>query len=154
MTPSRILQARGWAKSGARYRAPKPRLLNHAQLATAAPAPKSGAPCLRFDTKDALQRTFLRRLTRTHVEPPTHWLPSPHGFVDACREGMGWGMNPEPLIREELRAGRLVELAAGRHLDVVLYWQQGRLASPLAEELSRTLQAAARASLKAVRAVR
>ena len=108
----------------------------------------AGAPCLRFDTKDALQRTFLRRLTRAHLEPPTHWVPSPHGFVAACCEGMGWGMNPEPLIREELRAGRLVELAPGRHLDVVLYWQQVRLASPLAEELARALQAAARASLR------
>lgn len=108
----------------------------------------AGAPCLRFDTKDALQRTFLRKLTRAHVEPPTHWVPSPHGFVDACREGLGWGMNPEPLIREELRAGTLVELAPRRHLDVVLYWQQGRLASALAEELARALQAAARAALR------
>ncbi|WNG39026.1 LysR family transcriptional regulator ArgP [Archangium minus] len=112
------------------------------------PAALAGAPCLRFDTKDALQRTFLRRLTRAQLEPPTHWVPSPHGFLEACREGMGWGMNPEPLIREELRAGKLVELAAGRHLDVVLYWQQWRLASPLVEDLTRTLQAAARATLR------
>ena len=106
------------------------------------------APCLRFDTKDALQRTFLRKLTRAHLEPPTHWVPSPHGFVHACREGLGWGMNPEPLIREELRAGSLVELAPRRHLDVVLYWQQVRLASPLVEELSRALLATARDFLR------
>ncbi|MGE6756683.1 LysR family transcriptional regulator ArgP [Corallococcus interemptor] len=108
----------------------------------------AGAPSLRFGTKDALQSTFLRRLTRARVEPPTHWVPSPHGFVEACLGGMGWGMNPESLIREELRSGKLVELVTGRHLDVVLYWQQGRLASPLAEELSRTILAAARASLR------
>jgi LysR family transcriptional regulator, chromosome initiation inhibitor len=106
------------------------------------------APCMRFDTKDRLQRSFMRRLVRTEPEPPTHWVPGSQAFAEACKGGLGWGMNPEVMVQEHLDQGTLVELVPGKHLDVVLYWQEWRLQSPLMEELSRAIRAGARAELR------
>jgi LysR family transcriptional regulator, chromosome initiation inhibitor len=87
----------------------------------------AAAPVLVFNRKDALQVRFVRRFTRRALGAPTHWLPSSQGFVDATLTGMGWGMNPEALVREHLEAGTLVDLAPREPIDVVLYWQHWRL---------------------------
>lgn len=110
------------------------------------------APCLTFNRKDQLQAQWLR-LALSACEsaqmptPPTHWLPSTHAFVDGALAGMGWGMNPEPLVADHLAAGRLVELVPGRPLDVPLYWQQSRIAGTALAELSRAVLHAGRQSL-------
>jgi len=103
-------------------------------------------PALTFNPKDRLQDAWIRRTLGRSVAYPTHWLPSTQGFVDACLTGMGWGLNPAPLVREHLAAGRLVELVAGAVLDVPLYWQINRLAADrLADLTAAVVQTAARA---------
>lgn len=107
------------------------------------------APCLVFNTKDALQATWARRLCHRHVEMPRHLLPSSQAFVTAAVAGMGWGLHPHALIAQHLEDGSLVELVADTPLDVPLYWQHARAASALLDEFSRKVLSAAHAALLA-----
>lgn len=101
------------------------------------------APSLVFGPEDRLQETWVRRNLRRDVLLPAHRLPSTRAFVDAALSGTGWGLNPAPLVREHLAAGRLVELLPGRHLDVPLYWQCARLPVQALQHLSRCVTQAA-----------
>ncbi len=98
------------------------------------------APCVVFNPKDALQARFMRRLTRTDIDPPQHWLPHVGGYLRACMTGLGWGMCPTQMIGATLEGGELVELAPGRHLDVDLYWQSWRLSIGWLDEFSAVLK--------------
>jgi LysR family transcriptional regulator (chromosome initiation inhibitor) len=106
------------------------------------------APSLVFNTKDELQARWARRVCHRHVELPRHTLPSSQAFVTAALAGMGWGLHPQALVARHLKDGTLVELVAGTPLDVPLYWQHARAASPLLDALSRQVIAAARAALR------
>ncbi len=101
------------------------------------------APSLVFNAKDALQARWVQRLCHREVEMPRHTVPSSHAFVAAAMAGMGWGLHPQSLIEPLLQEGSLVELAPDSSLDVPLYWQHARSASPLVEGLSREIDAAA-----------
>ena len=106
------------------------------------------APSLVFNTKDALQSRWVRRLCHRHVEIPRHTLPSSQAFVSAAVAGMGWGLHPRSLIGSQLEDGSLVELIPHSALDVPLYWQQARVASSLLEGLTREVMAAGGALLQ------
>jgi LysR family transcriptional regulator (chromosome initiation inhibitor) len=84
-------------------------------------------PCVDFNPKDQLQKRFMRRIARTEIDPPLHWIPHVPGFLRACVTGLGWGMCPERMIAPHLASGELVEMAPGKHIDVDLYWQSWRL---------------------------
>ena len=73
-------------------------------------------------------------------------MASSHAFVEAARLGIGWGMNPLPLIRAEIAAGSLVPLAE-ETLDVALHWQVTRLAGRALAPLTASLRRAAAAAL-------
>lgn len=105
------------------------------------------APMLRFNEKDDMQHRWLHRLTRKALQPPAHRLPSSQGFVQACEAGLGWTLNPEPLLREALADGRLVDLAPRQPFDVTLHLQISRLPLPALLALAQALQAAARSQL-------
>lgn len=105
------------------------------------------APCLTYNAKDALQRNWITEQTGQRVSPPTHFLPSTHAFVDAARAGMGWGMNPKPLVRGPIRNGRLVPLIEDTELDVPLTWQVSRVMAPALEPLTQAVRAAAKKGL-------
>lgn len=105
------------------------------------------APGVTFDQKDHLQRDWIRRTLGRSVVHPTHWLPSTRSFVDAALSGMGWGLNPAPLVRDHLAAGRLLELVPGAGLDVPLFWQVNRLAADRLHALTRNVVEAARREL-------
>ena len=105
------------------------------------------APSLTFNQKDRLQLDWLRSTFGMDEPVPTHWLPSTHGFVDACLLGMGWCLNPTQLVRDHLAAGRLVELVPGATVDIPLYWQVSRMAARQFPQLGKAVAAAARASL-------
>ena len=82
------------------------------------------------------------------MEPAAHRLPSAHAFVAAALAGVGWAMNPEPLVSGHLRAGRLVELVPDTPLDVPLHWQMARIGAPLLDRLGlRVAEAAGRSLL-------
>jgi len=82
-------------------------------------------------------RRVLGHDKRHEVDLPAHRLPSPQAFVAAAVAGVGWGMNPEPLVRSHLAAGRLVELLPGRPLNVPLHWQAAQLPMAQLQTLTR-----------------
>ncbi|NCT66699.1 MAG: LysR family transcriptional regulator ArgP [Rhodanobacteraceae bacterium] len=106
------------------------------------------APMLVFNRKDALQWRFMRRITRARLAPPTHYLPSPTGFVQAAALGLGWCMAPESMLGDALRTGAVQALAPGCWLDVPLYWQHWSVRSATLDRLTDALLAAARNGLR------
>lgn len=111
------------------------------------PESAARAPCLIFNQKDQLQSLWLRQALGAEIRPPLHWLPSTQAFVDAALAGMGWGMNPELLVREHLRAGRLVALKPSLPLEVPLFWQQSRIVGSLMQDMTEAVLRTARALL-------
>ncbi|PTT66342.1 LysR family transcriptional regulator ArgP [Stenotrophomonas sp. HMWF003] len=83
------------------------------------------APVLVFNRKDDLQARFARRLAGEDLPltAPTWWIPSTRAFVQANLGGLGWTMNPLPLVKRHLEAGRLVYMKQRAWEDVPLYWQ-------------------------------
>ena len=99
------------------------------------------APCLTFNRKDGLQASWLKReFPDADITPPTHWLPSSQGFVDAALAGLGWGLNPEILVADHIRCGRLLPILPDRPMDTPLYWQRNRLASNTVARLTRAVR--------------
>jgi LysR family transcriptional regulator, chromosome initiation inhibitor len=103
------------------------------------------APALRFNAKDRLQEDWAERLTGARPALPFHQIGSSTAFVEAARLGIGWGLNPEALVTDDLAAGRLVAL--GPALDVALAWQVNRRMAGALGPLTRAVRAAARAVL-------
>ena len=109
------------------------------------------APVLSFDRRDQLQERFVRQvLGQKAVELRFHYVPSPGAYLEATLLGLGWGLNPEPLLRAHPKRGRLVDPFAGATLDVPLYWQQWRLSSPSLDALAAALASHAACSLRAI----
>lgn len=108
----------------------------------------NSAPSLKFNNKDRMQAQWARRVCRRDVETPAHWFPATQAFLDASLAGIGWGMNPESLVREHLESGALVELVPGRNLAVPLYWQHTRLQVPMLNRLTEAVVRAARETLR------
>lgn len=107
----------------------------------------SRAPCLVFNAKDRLQMRWMQAVTGRRLSPPAHLLPSTHAFVDAAAAGLGWGMNPEPLVRRALDRGALVALRADTPLDVPLDWQVSRALSGALAPLTASVRSVARQML-------
>jgi LysR family transcriptional regulator, chromosome initiation inhibitor len=104
------------------------------------------APALTFSDKDRLQEQWVSRQTGGQARRaafPSHRMASSQAFVDACLYGLGWGLNPEPLVAHHLALGTLVELALATPLDVALHWQFTRLAAPALKPLTAAVKAAA-----------
>ena len=104
----------------------------------------SKAPALTFSDKDQLQARWVERQiggAARRAAFPSHRLASSQGFVDACLTGLGWGLNPEPLITEHLATGAL--LIASTPLDVPLHWQFTRLAAPVLSPVTAAIRAQA-----------
>ncbi|MDO8881939.1 MAG: LysR family transcriptional regulator ArgP [Pseudotabrizicola sp.] len=102
------------------------------------------APALTFSDKDRLQAQWVaaRRLG-LRAGFPSHRIASTHGFVDACLLGLGWGLNPEPLVAAHLAAGRLVEMVPDSAYDVALHWQFARLTAGAIRPLTQAMRTAA-----------
>ncbi|WP_170395583.1 LysR family transcriptional regulator ArgP [Ruegeria arenilitoris] len=98
------------------------------------------APCLTFNRKDSLQRSWIIEQMGCRISPPSHFLPSPQGFVDAAIAGLGWGMNPVGLAQTALSDGRLRPLLPDAPLDVGLTWQVGRVLSSALIPLTRAVR--------------
>jgi LysR family transcriptional regulator, chromosome initiation inhibitor len=104
------------------------------------PAKLAAAPILAFDRRDLLHAQFLRGLGLREAPVATHFLPSPMAILEACLSGVGWSLNPEPLVAGHLARRRLVDVVPGRSLGVELYWQYWGIASRTLETLKETLR--------------
>lgn len=104
------------------------------------------APALVFDRRDNLQDHWVRAEFGGAVPiRRQHMLPSTKGFVSAAEAGLGWGMNPENLVTEKLRRGRLVAMGRQPTFDTPLYWQVSRVvAGPLSPLTRAVIQVAQR----------
>lgn len=104
------------------------------------------APMLSFNSKDSLQTRWAETILGERITAPLHRIPSSQAFAEATRLGLGWGMNPECMIGNDLRNGRLTDLAPDRPLDIPLYWQSSRILrsalSPLTEAIKKTAREA------------
>ena len=103
----------------------------------------SAAPCITFNAKDQLQARWMTLATGARPTPPCHILPSTHAFIDAATLGLGWGMNPEPLVHQALKDGTLVALIPDLPLDVPLDWQVSRAMTGAIAPLTRAVRRAA-----------
>jgi len=101
------------------------------------------APCLSFSVVDRLQSQWMRAVCGAEPTPPSHTLPATTAFIDAARAGLGWGMNPAPLVAPHLASGSLVDLAPDTPLDRPLYWITSRLAAPALTTLTTSVKRAA-----------
>ncbi len=106
------------------------------------------APMIAFDRDDRLQDRYLRRRTRRRLQPPRHYIPVSADFARAIALGLGWGMLPRQQSAELERDRRLVEIDAGVHVDVPLYWQQWKLHSPSLARLADAVVEAAAEGLR------
>lgn len=105
------------------------------------------APALTFSRRDRLQQDWAAARIGKRVALPTHLLPSTVGFVTAAQLGLGWGMNPDPLVASLIEQGALVEVHPQTPLDTPLYWQVSRITAKPLEPLTKSIRAAARTSL-------
>ncbi|SHM26996.1 LysR family transcriptional regulator ArgP [Roseibium suaedae] len=101
------------------------------------------APMLTYSAKDGLQGNWIRQVFGVDLVPPTHWMASTHAFVDAASAGLGWGMNPEPLVRRHLEEGTLVELCPEQPYDVSLFWHVSRSADRFLAPLTQAVRSCA-----------
>ncbi|WP_329265149.1 LysR family transcriptional regulator ArgP [Streptomyces sp. NBC_01478] len=108
------------------------------------------APVVTFDRLDDFQDAFVRRLRRGQggASAVRHLVPTSEGFVAAVAAGLGWGMVPEMQAAELLDAGRLVNFAPKRSVDVPLYWQQWKLDSPALAAVAGAVMGAAAEALR------
>jgi LysR family transcriptional regulator (chromosome initiation inhibitor) len=105
------------------------------------------APALTFSDKDRLQDLWAATLPNPpprRAALPTHRMASSQAFVDASLAGLGWGMNPEPLVARHLAEGSLIDLSPDHPLDVVLHWQLTRLTAQALQPVTRAVREAAR----------
>ncbi|WP_425049580.1 LysR family transcriptional regulator ArgP [Psychromarinibacter sp. S121] len=107
----------------------------------------AAAPVMAFDAKDRLQHDWVRMAVGRDVPLVPHMARSTHAFVDLALAGLAWGMNPEPLVRDHIAAGRLVPLVPGLPHDTPLYWQVSRHVAAALEPLTRSVRAAAKTRL-------
>jgi LysR family transcriptional regulator (chromosome initiation inhibitor) len=106
------------------------------------------APMVVFNEKDVLQHRLVRKVTRRKLDPPSHAIPASAPFHEAVRIGLGWGMIEDQVAGPELAAGRLVEVAPGKHIDVPLYWQHWKLESDVLDALTAAVLRAAETGLR------
>ena len=106
------------------------------------------APVVNFDRKDDLQNAFVRSVTGREPQAPRHFIPASSDFAKTILLGFGWGMVPEEQCLDEIERGALISLAPERPVDVRLYWQRWNLRSPLLDDLTSGLRAAAATRLR------
>ncbi len=101
------------------------------------------APAIVFGPDDQLQRRFLDSLSY-EGSVPCHRCPSSEGFVRFAEAGLGYGLIPEIQAAEQLRDGRLVDVAPASALSVPLYWHYWRQGGAVLEGLTRALRRSVR----------
>jgi LysR family transcriptional regulator (chromosome initiation inhibitor) len=107
------------------------------------------APSLRFDRRDFLQARWARDAHGVDLRAPCHWVPSAQGFLDLALAGLAWGLQPLPLARPHVAAGRLAELPPGLRIAVKLHWTVPRLHATSLRALTEAVRRAAVDGLRA-----
>lgn len=106
------------------------------------------APVVMFDREDAIQDQYLRRRARRRLSPPRCYVPGSGAFVQAVRQGLGWGMVPDLQAAPAPGEVPLVEFDERAVIDVPLYWQQWRRSSRALERVAAAVRAHATVVLR------
>lgn len=104
----------------------------------------AAAPVVVFDRNDDLQHRYLRRRSRTRLDPPAHYVPSSADFFAAVRLGFGWAMVSDLQMPPD---SGLVDMDPRGATNVTLHWQQWRLRSPSLDRVASAVLGAARTQL-------
>jgi LysR family transcriptional regulator (chromosome initiation inhibitor) len=110
------------------------------------PAALAVAPVMQYDRKDSHQLALLARVA-PDATPPQHFIPDSVQYVEAVRDGLGWGMVPDQQDPE----GTLVELDPDWDEPLRLYWQVWTLDSPGLDEVTAAVVRAAKVLAEASR---
>ena len=102
------------------------------------------APVVAYTRKDRLQSAFLvQRFGLPEGSYPIHYVPGAEPHYYAIRYGLGYGMVPELLLKDDLASGNITDLAPDAPRDVALFWHTWKVQSPRMENLSRQIIEAA-----------
>jgi len=97
------------------------------------------APCVEFNAKDDLQRSYLKQHFQCSYDIPKNRIPSTESYLDFIVRGWAWGMVPD-MQSEHLRAsGRVEELIPGYTVETPLYWHIWNLRTQLHRDLTDQL---------------
>ncbi|WP_337822228.1 ArgP/LysG family DNA-binding transcriptional regulator [Amycolatopsis sp. A1MSW2902] len=107
------------------------------------PADLVAVPTLRFDHRDALIAALLGQFG-IREEPPTHYVPSNHEYLDAVYDGLGWSVLPEAQIAEQPYQSELVRIMRPHVVEVPLYWHRWSTPSETLDDLTDMVRHAAR----------
>ncbi len=103
------------------------------------------APALTFNRKDRLQLTWAADVAGQAIAAlPTHYIPSTHGITEAARVGLGWAVNPLPLVQPLFDNGELIRLRPDVSLETQLFWQVPRQNKVALARLTKSLTTYAR----------
>lgn len=106
------------------------------------------APAVLYSPKDRSHQRFLEQALENPPEFfPHHFVPSSHGFIEAVRGGLGYGLLPHLQAGELLTSGRVVDVAPGVSMGVHLYWHHWDLKARATKELTAALVRYARSHL-------
>jgi len=105
------------------------------------------APVIVFDREDPQQDQYLRRRARRQLAPPRCYIPG-SAFVQAVREGLGWGMVPDLQAGPPDDDDPLVEFDHRGVIDIPLYWQQWQRPSVALERVRTAVCAYAASALR------
>jgi LysR family transcriptional regulator (chromosome initiation inhibitor) len=101
-----------------------------------------------FNRKDKIHDNFLAAHMGVSVSSfPKHYIPSPEGLYDAVAVGMGYGLVPEEQAKNDLRTGKLVNLAPDMPLDIALYWHHWSIEPNISVSVTSCVKKCASASL-------
>lgn len=76
-----------------------------------------------------------------------HFLPSPASQLDAICAGVGYGLVPEPAVRDRLARGELVDVLGLQPFPVMLHWHHWHAAPPVCEAIAAEIVHCAREML-------
>ena len=137
-----------FALGALRYRATaSPGFMAHHFAEGVTEAGLRAAPALTYSRLDRLQQDWAARHLGKRVPLSTHMLPSTVGVVTAALLGLGWGMNPDPLVGDFLESGQLIEVVKDTPLETPLYWQISRITAKPLNLLTENIRKAARDAL-------
>lgn len=111
--------------------------LNHDSL--------SKAPAVIFNDQDHLHANLLlHNFGLNSSAYPQHSIPASTAFLEMIELGLGYGLVPLIQMQEQLKLGKLIELAAKMPMDVMLYWHHWKRQSAALEKLTTTVIAQSR----------
>ncbi|MEM7722309.1 MAG: LysR family transcriptional regulator ArgP [Pseudomonadota bacterium] len=108
----------------------------------------SSAPALTFNRKDALQNRMAAKIAGHPVTLTTHYVGATQAITDAAIAGLGWAVNPTPLITPHFPTGALIDLAPGIQINTPLMWQIPRQNRAALQDLTTAIRDAAKRAMQ------